>query len=79
MIKNTNFAISFASLYLLTFLILLHSGFERTVWIMFFFSPLVIIYLAYVIIRYGEYKGRELNDNEEWAYGDKKKEELGTF
>jgi hypothetical protein len=79
MIKNTNFAISFCSLYLLTFLILLHLGMERAVWIMFFFSPLILIYLAYVIIRYGEYHGRELNENEEWAYGDKKKEELGIF
>lgn len=46
---------------------------------MFLFSPIVIMYLAYVIIRYGEYKGRELKENEEWAYGDKKKEELGIF
>jgi len=35
--------------------------------------------MAYVIIRYGRYTGRELKDNEEWGYEDRKKEDLGIM
>jgi len=69
MIKSSGFAISFASLYLLTFLLLLHFQLERAVWLMFLFSPVVIIYMVYTVIKYGKYTGRELGENEEWAYG----------
>lgn len=38
----------------------------------FFISPFAIIWMAYSIIRYGKYKGRELEEGEEWGYADKK-------
>jgi len=44
------------------------SGFAAFV---FTFSPLLVIGLVYSVIRHGEYKGRELNKDDEWGYYDK--------
>lgn len=63
-------AIIFGSLYLITFLILLYTEHYRWVWALFLFSPLLIIAMIYMVIRYGKYTGRELNENEEWGYED---------
>lgn len=45
---------------------------------MFIFSPLVVIWMVYAVLKYAEYKGRELGEDE-FGYQDKKKEELGIF
>lgn len=45
----------------------------------FVMSPLLVIWLAYTVIRWGDYKGRELAEGEEWGYQDKDKSSLGTF
>lgn len=37
----------------------------------FTFSPLLVIWLVYSVIRHGEYKGRELKSDEEFGYTDK--------
>ena len=78
--KKSAFAIIAASIYFFTYLILIFFHlFVNAVLIMSAFSPLVIIWMVYSIIRYGKYTGRELKSGEEWAYGDKRKSELGTF
>ena len=38
--------------------------------IIFILSPLFIGWMEYSVIRYGKYKYRELNENEEWGYAD---------
>ncbi|MDB5119279.1 MAG: hypothetical protein JWN56_497 [Sphingobacteriales bacterium] len=43
---------------------------------MFLFSPLVVLYMVYSVIRYGKYTGKELMENEEWGYEDMDKEQL---
>ncbi|HEU4609219.1 MAG TPA: hypothetical protein VFS31_13975 [Chitinophagaceae bacterium] len=45
---------------------------------MFVAAPFLIIWMAWRILKYADAADRELND-EEWGYGDKRKEELGTF
>jgi hypothetical protein len=45
---------------------------------MFLLSPIVVIWMAYTIIRHGSYQGKELGENEEWGYADKEKSELGN-
>ena len=72
-------SITIASLYLLVFLVFV--GFQNSTaaaW-MFFFSPLVIGTMAYMIVRYGQYTGSELKPDEEWGYEDKDRSKLGLF
>lgn len=40
---------------------------------LFFISPFLLIWMVYNVIRFGDYKGRELEEDEEWGYADKKK------
>ena len=61
-----------ASVYLLIYIVLLHYRSEEA---MCLFSPIVIVIMAYVILKDGHYKGRLLND-EEFGYADKNKEDL---
>ena len=46
---------------------------------LFFLSPFLLIWIAYSILKYGKFEGKELKDNEEWGYADKDKNELGVF
>ena len=39
--------------------------------IIFIISPFALIWMVYSVIRYGEYKGRELENDEEWGYADR--------
>lgn len=68
---RSGFAIAFATLYLLVFLILLQTEYDGWVWGLFLFSPLVVIGMVYTVIRYGKFTGRELKENEEWGYEDR--------
>lgn len=77
--SRSTFAIIFSNLYLLLFLVALQLGYDRLTWILFLFSPLNIIYLAYSVIRYGKYSGKELTENEEWGYEDVNKDEVKTL
>jgi len=46
--------------------------------LMLAFSPLLIIGMAYVVLKYGKYDGPELGE-EEFGYQDKNKDDLGIF
>jgi hypothetical protein len=46
---------------------------------MFLLSPFLVAWMAYTILKHAQYHGRELQDHEEWGYGDKRKDELGNF
>jgi len=41
--------------------------------IIFIASPFFIVWMVYSVLHFGKYKGRELNENEEWGYADKEK------
>lgn len=41
--------------------------------------PVLLVWMVIAVIRFDEYKGPELKDDEEWGYADKKPEQLGTF
>ena len=65
--------------YLIAYIILLQ--FETTTdyaIIMSLFSPLLICWMVYSVLRYGKYNGPELGD-EEFGYQDKMKNDLGIF
>jgi len=41
--------------------------------------PVLLVWMVIAVIRFDEYKGPELKDDEEWGYTDKRPEQLGTF
>ena len=43
---------------------------------LFAFSPFLLIWMVYSVLKYGNYKGKELKENEEWGYEDKNRKEL---
>lgn len=61
----------FATAYLLLYVMLLQWESSPNIsLVMFFFSPIVVLALAYSIIRDGKYNGKELADKEHWGYQD---------
>ena len=64
------FSVLFSTFYFLLFLVSLNLGYERLSWGLFLFSPMLLVYLFYSVIRHGQYTGKELKDEEEWGYED---------
>lgn len=73
------FSVSAVSMYLLTFLIFIYFEQATIVSWMFAFSPFMIIWMVYTVLRHGVYTGVELQEDEEWGYEDKNREDLGIF
>jgi hypothetical protein len=72
MLKHPFIVTIFATTYLLVYVLLLQLEDAPNIsLLLFFFSPLVVIALAYSIIRYGTYDGSELKDDEHWGYQDR--------
>jgi hypothetical protein len=72
MLKHYSIVTAFATIYLLVYVVLLQLNWASNVtWAMFFLSPVLLVSLAYSIIRYGKYSGRELNEDQEWGYSDR--------
>ena len=45
----------------------------------FFISPFFIGWMIISVLKDKSYPVKELEENEEWGYGDKRKEDLGIF
>jgi hypothetical protein len=72
MLKHPSIVTLFATIYLLAYVVLLQYNLASDVtWIMLFLSPVLLVSLAYSIIRYGKYSGKELDENQEWGYQDR--------
>lgn len=72
MLRDASFAIKVVSVYLLIYLIVIVGGYSlRLALLMFSVSPVLLAWMFYIVIRYGSYKGRELKEDEEWAYLDR--------
>ncbi|PSL32187.1 hypothetical protein [Chitinophaga ginsengisoli] len=72
MLTNSTFSVIAVTAYLLLYCILLQI--EHTQWIavrMFLFSPLLVIWMVYTVLKYGVYTGRELAEDEEYGYQDR--------
>lgn len=79
MLRNHIFSVSFIIIYLFIYFILIQ--FEATLrygFLMLSLSPVLVSWMVYTILKYGEYKGKELGEDE-YGYADKNKEELGIF
>ncbi len=77
---NHRFAVVFVTTYLIIYTLLHQSGASLNVLgTMFLLSPFLVIWMAYTILRYAPYNGKDLAEGEEWGYADKGKDELGVF
>ena len=71
MLKHPAIMTIFATVYMSLYVLLLQlEPFPNLSFILFFFSPLIILALAYSIIRYGKYNGKEFTEEEHWGYQD---------
>jgi hypothetical protein len=68
------------TIYLIVYTLLHQAGASLTLLgILFLLSPFLVVWMAYTILRYGSYHGKELGEEEEWGYQDKNKDDLGVF
>jgi hypothetical protein len=77
MFRKPSFPVAVVSIILLIYCVLINFNVSLSlVYFIFSISPFLLIWVAYTIIRYGKYEGKELGENEEWGYQDKNKEDL---
>lgn len=75
--KKYQWSILLATLYLLIYVVLFDTGASlRVLSAMFVLSPLPLLMMVYQVLRNANYDGSELEEGEEFGYGDKKKEDL---
>lgn len=78
--QNHKLVTLLVTLYLIIYTLLHQSGASlKVLGTMFLASPFLVIWMAYTILKFGTYNGHELEENEEWGYQDKNKDELGVF
>lgn len=62
-------AILIATLYLLAFIISIHIQVsESLVYVLFAFSPIILIWLAFTVLKDRSEKYPEMNEDQEWGY-----------
>lgn len=72
-------AVTIATIYLIVYCELLQfESTENAAMLMLLFSPLVVIWMVYRVIRHGVYTGKDLG-KDEFGYADKNKDDLGVF
>ncbi|RXK62310.1 hypothetical protein ESA94_04675 [Lacibacter luteus] len=72
MLKHTNYMVLLSSLYLLLFVLLIQFGlWINVIYLMFFFSPVVVFALAWSIVRHGKYNGKDFSEDQHWGYQDR--------
>jgi hypothetical protein len=75
MLRQPKFSVIFVTAYLVLYAIFLTCGNNRLILIadyQLLFSPLLLVWMAFTVIRYGKFSGRELKEGEEYGYDDRK-------
>ena len=62
MFKNPTFAAVFTTAYLLVFVILVVAGYADAAAALFILSPLLVIWMVYIVLRYGVASGRTFDE-----------------
>ena len=62
MLKNPTFAAVFSTAYLIIFVILVVAGYASAAAALFILSPLLVIWLVYIVLRYGVASGRTFDE-----------------
>jgi hypothetical protein len=74
MFRHPIFAAWFVSGYLLAYTVMLATGnktLQAVAEVILLFSPLFVLWMAYSVIRYGRFSGKELEEGEEFGYSDR--------
>ncbi|MFI5187257.1 MAG: hypothetical protein ACHQF0_11060 [Chitinophagales bacterium] len=80
MLRKPGFAVAAVSIILLVYCVLINFNISLPlVYFIFCISPFLLIWMAYSVIRHGNYKGKELNEDEEWGYQDRNRDELDVL
>lgn len=80
MLKNPGFVVAAVTLYLVVYTVLFHTGASMNVLVsMFLVSPVLVLWMVYVVLKYGKFDSKELEPDQEWGYSDRSRESLGTF
>jgi hypothetical protein len=75
--RNYKFATFFVTAYLVIYTLLSQLGASLdVVTLMFCLSPFLVIWMAYSILKYASFEGKELGEDEEWGYSDKSRDQL---
>lgn len=70
--RNYKFAIVLVTIYLVVFTVAGKLGAPLGLMLlMFFFSPLLLAWMVYSVLKYGKHSGKTLKEGEEWGYEDK--------
>ncbi|MFY8003589.1 MAG: hypothetical protein ACOVNR_02055 [Chitinophagaceae bacterium] len=68
------------TIYLVIYTMLHQAGASVTIIsALFIFSPFLVAWMVYTILKKGHYPGKELAKDEEFGYQDKEKDSLGIF
>jgi hypothetical protein len=79
MLRKDIFVAMWVTVYLVACVILLQSEKARIyAFRMCMFSPFLVCWMVYAVLKQGTYKGKELG-NDKLGYQDKRKSELGVF
>ena len=71
MLRNDSFSAGVVTVYLLIYVVLLQFNHTQNfAFFMLLFSPLLICWMVYTILKHGKYHGKELG-NDEFGYQDK--------
>jgi len=70
-IRTPHFMLLFATLFLVSFVVLSHFGANASLLIsMFFFSQVMVIFFAWVVVRHGVFDGKDFEEGQEFGYED---------
>jgi hypothetical protein len=70
-LRTPHFIITFATIFLLTYVVLINFEANAGLMIgMFTFSQFMVIGIAYIVIRHGVYDGKSLGSDDEFGYED---------
>ena len=78
MLQKPNFAVIITSIILVVYCIFIVL-ISPIAYFIFSISPILVLWTAWSIIRFGVFRSKELTKDEEWGYNDITKEELGIF
>ncbi|MBU1820805.1 MAG: hypothetical protein KKG00_04730 [Bacteroidetes bacterium] len=62
MLQNPTFAGIFSTLYLVLFVLVIVLGYGDIAMVMFLFSPILVLWLVYTVLRYGKPSGRTFDE-----------------
>jgi hypothetical protein len=68
------------SAFLVVYVLLISTNTTASIgWMIFIASPFLLIWMVISVLRSKEFTGKDLEEDEEWGYADKRKEDLGMF